>query len=181
MVQSYLNPRLVRPRGENAARQAARLGPADANVVRAAAAVMYATQDLVFGEVNAHRLRALADKLELADGLGVSPSGLTAEEADELVQQLIAAQTDASLWERTSRSILNVLQADREASREYQEKLVRTITSLARDVEKAESAAPGIRQTIEIVIVTTTADAADALDPRTATALALSLLSEVDG
>jgi hypothetical protein len=210
-MHTYLNPRIVRPTGENAAAQAKRLGPADATVLHAAAALLYDNEQLVFGQVQAHRLRLLAQQME--QGTEGAPTAhtkspgkigavittlqhrrdtgtpISGEELDLIIAVLRAydgalgkALTSAAEWANTAEGIQNLLEEDRAKSRAYQDQLVRTVASLAADAERAERACPGIEQRVAFVVVAGGCAGGDggddggAIDPHTATALALALL-----
>ena len=252
MVRSYLNPRLVRPTGQNAITQAERLGPADATVLRSAAATLDKAEELVFSAVNAHRLRILADTFEKGEtnapkaedylpppgalaealetiqrridaaagmpavpcracdctpaqsrALGVPESAIksciidygaaeavpagpvtfTTDEAITLVQTL--KQFDESLglsmanveaWKKTAEGIQNVLNDERERAAKYRGEVEAQLRSLARDAEKAEKAAPGIKQKIVFALVE--GDDLDAMGVEAATELALALIQK---
>jgi hypothetical protein len=95
MARTLQPARLVRPTGENAEIQAKRLGSASADVVRGAAAILYADEQLVFGQVNAHRLRALADRIDAGEALVTIPHAPTPGRVAEVLETL-QARIDAA-------------------------------------------------------------------------------------
>lgn len=165
---------IVRPTGEQAYELARRAGPADSTLLRIVAQEQYKDEALVFGAVNAHRLRALAEQFDERDKRSAearalatpstlaeiaqvlrdaATSGKTIDKGhlitiaatlDAAGELVMEAEEDRALWRETAKGIYRSQRAERAANH-------RVIAELIEELEELEAA--GKTEPLVFVIV----------------------------